>query len=220
MRLEYKYIIDLALKPYLEHVLLSGGFSRDKYSQKPEGYLVNSIYFDTQVLDTFNDKLDGVSKRFKLRLRYYGDSPSSFVLEVKKKDAYLGLKDRFTFACLEVENYFERNSGDLAKFLEVNFPQFIPTMYVGYDRVAFHIGDDTDMRISMDSNVTWCLPPFSYADLTKPHRNQLQPVDKFVLEIKCQREMPKEFQKLLKQIELRWVENSKYANCLSAALGT
>ena len=159
LRLEYKYIIDLALKPYLEHVLLSGGFSRDKYSQKPEGYLVNSIYFDTQVLDTFNDKLDGVSKRFKLRLRYYGDSPSSFVLEVKKKDAYLGLKDRFTFACLEVENYFERNSGDLAKFLEVNFPQFIPTMYVGYDRVAFHIADDTDMD-QHDSNVTWCLPPF------------------------------------------------------------
>ena len=202
---------------YLEQVILSTGFARDKYSTGPAGYLVNSIYFDDLNLLTYRDKQDGVANRFKLRLRYYGLNPEKFVLEVKRKASYIGLKDRFEFSRLDVQTYFNKQQGNMKKFLNANFPSFLPTMYVGYERKAFE-HQEISLRYSIDSNITWCLPPFDFQTLLSPKQNPLTPMNKFILEVKFQEKLPKDFQDLIKRLRLSWVENSKYANCLQAAI--
>lgn len=202
---------------YLEQVILSTGFARDKYSNDPAGYLVNSIYFDNLNLLTYRDKQDGVANRLKLRLRYYGLSPEKFVFEVKKKASYIGLKDRFEFSRSDVEIYFNRQKGSINNFLNANFPGFVPTMYVGYKRKAFE-RKETSLRYSIDSNITWCLPPFDFQTLLSPKQSPLTPMNKFILEVKFSEKLPKDFQDLIKRFQLTWIENSKYANCLEAAI--
>ena len=55
---------------------------------------VNSLYLDTLHMSSFNDNLEGVSVRQKLRLRWYGDEMGSIqpVLELKQKRNLVGRK--------------------------------------------------------------------------------------------------------------------------------
>ncbi len=51
---------------------------------------VNNIYFDNINLDLFNQSIEGISKRSKVRLRWYGDfhSLKDPVLEIKSKSGH------------------------------------------------------------------------------------------------------------------------------------
>lgn len=58
---------------------------------------VNNVYFDTSDLQAFSENLAGISRRCKVRLRWYGDSllPCPGTLEFKNKHSSLGWKDKF-----------------------------------------------------------------------------------------------------------------------------
>lgn len=58
---------------------------------------VNSAYFDSYCYTTFHDNLIGVSRRTKVRYRWYGkhDRPQPGVLEIKCKRNHVGWKHRF-----------------------------------------------------------------------------------------------------------------------------
>lgn len=55
-------------------------------------YLVRSLYFDTPDDQALREKLDGVSRREKFRIRYYNADPSRLFLEKKSKWNALGSK--------------------------------------------------------------------------------------------------------------------------------
>jgi hypothetical protein len=61
---------------------------------------VNNVYFDTPDLRSFADNLAGISERFKVRYRWYGeeDLPGPGTLEFKHKRASLGWKRSHDFA--------------------------------------------------------------------------------------------------------------------------
>ena len=54
-------------------------------------YLIRSLYFDTPEDRALREKLDGVSRREKFRIRYYNGDVSCIHLEKKSKIAGLGL---------------------------------------------------------------------------------------------------------------------------------
>ena len=56
-------------------------------------YLIRSLYFDTPEDRALREKLDGVSRREKFRIRYYNGDVSCIHLEKKSKIAGLGRKD-------------------------------------------------------------------------------------------------------------------------------
>ena len=50
-------------------------FPRDGHAGPDGSYRVTSLYFDTPYDTALREKLDGVDRREKFRLRYYGERP-------------------------------------------------------------------------------------------------------------------------------------------------
>ena len=72
-----------------EDLVLSGRlrrlFPHDRHAGADGSYRVTSLYLDTPYDAALREKLDGVDRREKFRLRYYGDDPAWLKLEKKFK---------------------------------------------------------------------------------------------------------------------------------------
>ena len=90
-RHELKYKISypdyLAMRSRLRPVMKA-----DPHAAAGGRYLVRSIYFDNLNDKALREKIDGVAKREKFRIRYYNDDLSYIVLEKKMKIGSLCLK--------------------------------------------------------------------------------------------------------------------------------
>ena len=73
-------------------------------------YLVRSLYFDNLADKALREKLDGVSRREKFRIRYYNGDTGVIHLEKKSKQGSLGTK---TTAVISSEEAQALVSGDL-----------------------------------------------------------------------------------------------------------
>ena len=60
-------------------------FPRDPHAGPEGSYQVVSLYYDDPYDTALRQKLDGVNRREKFRLRYYGKEPAFFKLEKKYK---------------------------------------------------------------------------------------------------------------------------------------
>ena len=84
MRQEKKYLINLAdgqqLCSRLGNVMI-----QDEHNGAM-GYNIRSLYFDTLNDDDFNDKVDGLELRHKIRLRCYDPHAGYAMLEMKQKE--------------------------------------------------------------------------------------------------------------------------------------
>ena len=90
-RHELKYKISypdyLAMRSRLRPVMKA-----DPHASAGGRYLVRSIYFDNLNDKALREKIDGIAKREKFRIRYYNDDLSYIVLEKKMKIGSLCLK--------------------------------------------------------------------------------------------------------------------------------
>ena len=83
MRQEKKYAINLADGSYLRARL--GGVMIQDAHNGALGYAIRSLYFDTLDDQDFNEKIDGLELRRKVRLRIYSPDADSAKLEIKQK---------------------------------------------------------------------------------------------------------------------------------------
>ena len=95
-RFEQKYMLNenqaIALRPFLlSHMELDeNGVGKPNFS-----YPVHSLYLDSSTLVTFWTTINGDKNRYKLRLRFYNDQPSSPVFfEIKRRVNNCILKQR------------------------------------------------------------------------------------------------------------------------------
>ena len=72
-------------------------------------YLVRSLYFDTPSDKALLEKLNGVSRREKFRIRYYNGDPSLIHLEKKSKLGELGNKQSAQLSAQEVSAILRGN---------------------------------------------------------------------------------------------------------------
>ena len=84
LRHELKYRISLRDDRILAS-RLGKLFPRDKNAGKEGSYRITSLYFDTPSDTALRQKLEGVDRREKFRLRYYGEDLSFIRLEKKFK---------------------------------------------------------------------------------------------------------------------------------------
>ncbi len=82
-RIEKKFVFGKYKEDYLEKILISNGFIR----LYPSRY-INSIYLDTLNFDFARDNINGVSKRKKIRFRWYNEDLSNIFLEEKNKQNF------------------------------------------------------------------------------------------------------------------------------------
>ena len=108
-RHEWKHEIDLADRLALRARL--GAVCRADLHAVGGSYQIRSLYFDDRRDKALREKIDGVDRREKFRIRYYNGDPSFIRLEKKSKWNGLGAKAMAELSAGEVQAIVD---GDLA----------------------------------------------------------------------------------------------------------
>ena len=160
MRHELKHEINyhdmLILRNRLQTVMKRDSFAKDGK------YKIRSLYFDNLSDKALREKIDGVNKREKFRIRYYNDDLSFIRLEKKSKISGLGNKQMAPITAEEVEKIL---AGDYEWMKDCNDRPLIIELYtkiilqglrpktiVDYTREPFTF-DAGHVRVTLDYNI-------------------------------------------------------------------
>ncbi len=220
-RLEIKFV---AYETELSRLLMwlklhSGGFFRP-YPDRT----VNNVYFDTESYVTYAENLSGVSRRTKIRYRWYGQSktPDKGALEIKCKRNIYGWKFRYPIAQAP---YTPKD--DWLGFRRTLMRQLPPVgkkwlMFTSrpvlsnrYHRMYFTSSDDL-IRATIDTRQTvWDQRYKRYPNLQR--RANLPPT--MVLELKFHHTNLQLAMKTIQGIPIRLSRHSKYVVGVNAIAG-
>ena len=124
-------------------------------------YLIRSLYFDNISDKALREKLDGVNRREKFRIRYYNGNTDQILLEKKSKWNGLGTKDRTLITADEAQRIVD---GDLSWMIEsdrslvqelyvkMNSQGLRPKTIVDYTREPF-VYAPGNVRVTLDYNI-------------------------------------------------------------------
>ncbi len=194
----------------------------------PEGYRVRSLYYDSDDLASYRLKKDGVRRRFKLRLRAYGDLPGQALgpedpgfLEIKWKLGDQVWKERSagTVGDLDRQTRAGFAASDLPSLpLLLASHRFNPKVIVEYRRQAFQ---DGDLRVTLDGPVYGEAAPRLDVFLANTGREKHLVTSRYsVLEFKFQQSLPFWQRDLARRWALPQVTFSKYAEAIHMVLRT
>ena len=135
-------------------------FPRDPHAGPEGSYQVVSLYYDDPYDTALRQKLDGMNRREKFRLRYYGKEPAFFKLEKKYKVKGLCGKGSCRLSREEGERLLRR---DFAFLLEKEEPLarefyaklrrgLAPKTVVCYTREAFLYAPG-NVRVTLDGDI-------------------------------------------------------------------
>ena len=219
-RHELKYAIGysdyVAMRDRLRLVML-----KDPNASDEGMYQIRSIYFDNADDKALREKVDGIQKREKFRIRYYNDDFSFITLEKKIKSDKLCLKCSARLTEDECRDILEGNlefmrthESDLVKelYAKMHYQYLKPRVLVSYVREAY-IYPAGNVRVTFDSKIRTSL--FTKKFLTKEVVD-ISATDKpqdMILEVKYDEFMPGIIQDLIQVPGLRQQAFSKYGTC-------
>ena len=194
-------------------------FPHDAHAGPEGSYRITSLYFDTPYDAALREKLDGVDRREKFRLRYYGESPAWLKLEKKYKVNGLCGKRSARLSTEEAEGLL---AGDWGFLLERGEPLLRelyskllgtglrPRTVVCYDREAFFYPPG-NVRITLDRNVRSGLGSL---DFLNPQARYVPVMEGLtVLEVKYDAFLPELIRMAVQVPNRRAAACSKYALC-------
>lgn len=185
---------------------------------------VNNIYFDTFDYRSYADNLAGISKRAKVRYRWYGVSrtPDAGWLEIKKKRNNFGWKDRYPVDRAPYEAGFDWRR-IRTRLLEQLPPEGgiwldthpLPVMSNRYNRQYF-IDADNRVRVTLDTNQAVC----DQRNGVKPQFVQRANIaDVLIVEFKFARGARDYVSGILGEFPVRASRSSKYMTAVNAISG-
>jgi len=205
-----------------EDVLLSSRlrnlFPHDENADAHGVYRVRSLYFDTPQDMALRQKLDGVNRREKFRIRYYGDDLSFIRLEKKYKINGLCGKRSTKLSAGQVKQLL---CGDIAFLLKgdalmqelyskMKGQLLAPKTIVTYEREAFLFAPG-NVRITLDRDIRTGL---SSLDFLNPQLHQVPVSDGLtVLEVKYDEFLPDIVKMAVQVPNTQASAYSKYAVC-------
>jgi len=108
---------------------------------------IKSLYFDNLNFDMYNDSIEGMVPRKKIRIREYPDtSDKNFYLEIKNSSVEGRFKTRKILDNKKLDYY--KKSG----VFDSQYGVCLPNFYVSYEREYSIIND---VRISIDKNLVY-----------------------------------------------------------------
>ena len=194
-------------------------FPHDKNAGPDGTYRVTSLYFDTPYDSALREKIDGVNRREKFRLRYYGMDTSFIRLEKKYKANGLCGKRSARLTLEEAERLL---SGEDAFLLERGEPLLSelyhklrgvllrPRTVVCYDREAFLYAPG-NVRVTLDRNLRTCGDSAGFLSTGAFPLKPLEGVT--VLEVKYDAFLPDLVRLAVQTPDRRAGACSKYALC-------
>lgn len=227
-RFEMKYVISedkaLRVRDYVRSFL---ELDENCCGHGDYSYPVHSVYFDSDLMKTYWDTINGNKNRFKLRVRFYNDDPETPVfLEIKRRMDNCIMKQR---AGVRREAVYMIMNGQLPppdlmvnptpKSLVAmqNFWRSVqeleakPKLHVFYRREAYMPLVDNSARLTMDRLVQTEPDPTARM-CTTMHKPMLVWGHAVVLELKFTDRYPKWFRDLVCTFDLKQCGAAKYAD--------
>ena len=192
-------------------------FGRDAHAGPDGTYRITSLYFDTPYDEALRQKIEGIDRREKFRIRYYGSNPSFVKLEKKIKLGGLCSKRS---ARLTPEEARRIVRGDFAFLLESDDPLKLelyskmrgkllaPRIVTAYDREAYTYAPG-NCRVTIDRNLRSVAPDhFLDASFGLPASDGI-----VVVEVKYDAFLPDIVRMAVQIPNRRHAAYSKYAMC-------
>ena len=182
-------------------------------------YLIRSLYFDTPEDRALREKLDGVSRREKFRIRYYNGDVSCIHLEKKSKIAGLGRKDMAVLQPWQAQAIVD---GRLSWMAESGMPlvtelygkmcaeRLRPKTIVDYTREPF-VYAPGNVRVTLDYNIRTGLSCTDFLNVSCP--TIPVPENPAILEVKWDAFLPDVVRDIVQLPGRRAGAFSKYAAC-------
>ena len=182
-------------------------------------YLIRSLYFDTPEDKALREKIDGVSRREKFRIRYYNGNVSCIHLEKKSKIAGLGRKDMAALAAWQAQAIVD---GNLLWMVQSEQPlirelygkmraqRLRPKTIVDYTREPFVYGPG-NVRITLDYDIRTGLSCTDFLNTACP--TVPVPENPAILEVKWDAFLPDVVRDIVQLPGRRVGAFSKYAAC-------
>ena len=182
-------------------------------------YFIRSLYFDTPEDKALREKLDGVSRREKFRIRYYNGDLSCIHLEKKSKLAGLGRKDTADLTAWQAQAIME---GSLLWMPEHEQPlirelygkmraqRLKPRTIVDYTREPF-VYAPGNVRVTLDYQIRTGLSCTDFLNASCP--TAPVPGNPAILEVKWDAFLPDVVHDIVQLPGRRSGAFSKYAAC-------
>jgi len=225
-RYELKYHIPRNFIPDLRALIEPYAIHDPHCADLPgNNYTVRSIYFDSEDLRFYFDKLDSVRVRKKLRVRTYNlaDDAAPAFLEIKRKIGRRGLKERLMLDIGEVDgaigaedveevlpglSFLSRKVLDRFRF-NLRTRDMSPVVLVVYEREAFIGRENERYRVTFDQNIRSLINPQMEQMFVENELRQFEE-EYFVLEMKFDERMPRWMTRVVRDLDLQSQSYSKY----------
>lgn len=217
-RHELKYTLNFL--DYMEiRQRLRAVFPADEHTNEKGEYFIRSLYFDNPEDKALREKLDGVNKREKFRLRYYNFDVSQIQLEKKSKINGLCNKRQSTVSKEQVQNLLDgkldwmSQSGDellTELYSKINSQQLRPKTIVDYTREPFVFAPG-NVRITLDRGIRTGLNSTDFLNPGVPTVSAGEPV--IILEVKFDEFLPQLVRDVVQLNSRRASAFSKYGVC-------
>ncbi|MDA9676733.1 VTC domain-containing protein [bacterium] len=192
-RIEEKILIDKKVIIDFKKLLTEKSF---KPIFKPR--IIQSLYFENSNYEMYNDSIEGLTPRKKIRIRNYPESQDNFLyLEIKISS----VEGRFKTRKIINKNLFEfkKKNG----IIDLQYGHCKPCINIVYEREYFKLDD---VRISIDNNINY-----------KVHnKNVNQTENNCIVEIKTS--IKKNIDQLVKDFPFQKQRFSKYCNAIEKVI--
>ena len=176
---------------------------------------VNNIYFDTPSLGNYRANVDGLARRLKVRIRWYGNSfgeVSQPKLEIKERIGQLGTKHIAPLKAFDVrpgmtadELYDRLEKTDvLAEFTA--YLRSVRAVLLNHYTRRYWMSRDGRFRVTLDWGIRYYRMLGRRYDFSHPRHD----FGKLILELKYQREMDPDAARISRDFPCRLNKSSKY----------
>jgi len=215
LKFNITYADYLILRPRLRSIM-----QLDPHTDEKGLYQIHSIYFDNYQDKALREKVDGVQKREKYRIRWYNTSKDIITLEKKMKVNSLCMKfgtkiteEQLNLILMKDYHWMLESNDELIKefYYRLFSQRLTPTVLVSYVREPY-IYKYGNVRITFDSCIRTSLVHhnWNYDSPFIPVTDQPQ---QMILEVKFDEYLPSVIAQILQLGNLRQIAFSKYGAC-------
>ena len=227
-RFEFKYIINRSVSEAIQKEVKN--FTKiDGYANNKDKYLVRSLYFDNNLFSNFHDKVDGVKKRYKFRIRTYSkhDNPNTpLFLEMKGRNNLRTYKVRTKINQNDLNFFYKQNNLlDLKhKYLNNKLVEqyifdsykkkIVPKVLIDYNRLPLINKNGLYFRLTFDSDIKAC-PSNKIFNSTNSWKACIPGNN--ILEVKFDFTIPPWFHRIIQSYQLKRISVSKFVIGMEAS---
>ena len=192
--------------------------SHDPHASPDGRYLIRSIYFDNSDDKALREKINGIARREKFRIRYYNDDLSFMTLEKKMKIDNLCLK--YDAAITEEEcrklldgdtAWMKTHKEELMRelYAKMNYQRLRPRVLVSYVREPY-IYRPGNVRVTFDYDIRTSLFDREFLKKETSDISATDAPQDMILEVKYDAFLPELIQDVIQVKGIRQQAFSKY----------